>query len=195
MSRCFINARTRLSSDLRLLRRPQDSTAPSRGSDECGWRGLSVSGAAGRRDFGLETVFEKGRYEGSIAIHMGLARRVVQPLKLGHPIEHDKPLQIEEHQLAPVPEDYLEVRGAPPRFIHWLGKAQAFESNPGRHVSSGSIGRRGCDIGPDARRTSPGLQHECSRCQGREDAARRRVRDARQNLRKFPCARTRRPVA
>ena len=57
-----------------------------------------------------------------MAIHMGLARRVVQPLKLGHPIEHDKALQIEEHQLAPMPEDYLEVRiGAPPRFVQWPG--------------------------------------------------------------------------
>lgn len=61
------------------------------------------SGAAGRRDFGLETVFEKGRYEGSIAIHMDLACRVVQPLKLGHPIEHDKPLQIGEHSSPQCP--------------------------------------------------------------------------------------------
>lgn len=37
--------------ELTQLRRSRLSTALLRGGDECGWRGLSVSGAAGRKDF------------------------------------------------------------------------------------------------------------------------------------------------
>lgn len=32
------------------------------------------------------------------------------PLEFGHPIQHDEPLEIKQHQLTPVPEDDLEVR-------------------------------------------------------------------------------------
>jgi hypothetical protein len=39
--------------EIRYLRRSRLSTAPLRGSGECGWPGLSVSGAARRRDCGL----------------------------------------------------------------------------------------------------------------------------------------------
>jgi hypothetical protein len=40
-----------LSVKLRQLRRSRPSSAPWRGSDECGWRGRSVFDATGRNDF------------------------------------------------------------------------------------------------------------------------------------------------